>query len=314
MRYPLDPELAAAVAMMPPVDITDLAAARSAQAAELAAALPTADTRGVAVHETHAPGHDGAPDVPLRVYRPLGVPGPLPALYSLHGGGFVLGSPDVDHDTNLHFCRTLPAVVVSADYRLAPEHPYPAALYDAYAGLRWTAAHVAQLYAAPGRIGVWGDSAGGGLAAAIALLARDEGGPPIRHLHLHSPALDDRLATPSAVRFTDTPVWHRRNAQLSWDAYLGRGVPGTPGVPAYAAPARATELRGLPPTFIAVMEFDPLRDEGVAFAAALQAAGVPVELRRYPGTFHGSAAVTHSAIAQRVTSEAVTALRTGLAP
>ncbi|KAB8166519.1 alpha/beta hydrolase fold domain-containing protein [Streptomyces sp. 3MP-14] len=313
MGYPLDPELAAAAAMLAEIDISDLPAARAAQAAELAAAMAAADERGVAVREVLAPGRSaGDPKVPLRIYRPEGAAGPLAAVYGVHGGGFVLGSFDVDHDLNLRFARELPAVVVAVDYRLAPEHPYPAPLDDVYAGWLWLAEHAEVLGVDPERLALWGDSAGAGLAAGAALLARDLGGPAARHLHLHSPALDDRLATGSARRFTDTPVWNRRNASLSWAAYLGSGVPGTTGVPAYAAPARATELAGLPPTFVAAMEFDPLRDEALAFAEALHAAGVPAQLRRYPGTFHGCAAVVHSGIGQRINDEGLAALAAGL--
>jgi acetyl esterase/lipase len=316
MRYAFDPELAAAVALIAEVDISDLAAARAAQAAELAAA-PAADESGVVVRDVLAPGlAQGAPKVPLRVYRPAApttAGPPLPAVYALHGGGFVLGSPQVDHDTHLRFCRELPAVVVAADYRLAPEHPYPAALDDCHAGLWWLAGNAAELGVDPARIGLWGDSAGAGLAAGLALLARDRGGPPIRCQHLQSPALDDRLTTPSARTFTDTPVWNRRNARLSWEAYLGPGVPGSPAVPPYAAPARATDLAGLPPACVAVMEFDPLRDEAVAYAEALRAAGVPVHLCLYRGTFHGAVGVTHAAVAQRILADARDALRAGLA-
>ena len=316
MRYALDPELAAAVALMAEVDLGDLGAARAAQAAELAAA-PAADESGVRVRDVRAPGlAQGAPEVPLRVYAPTAPtptpPGPLPAVYALHGGGFVLGSPQVDHDTHLRFCRELPAVVVSADYRLAPEHPYPAALDDCRAGLYWLAANAAGLGADPARIGLWGDSAGAGLAAGLALLTRDRGGPPIRCQHLQSPALDDRLATPSAREFTDTPVWNRRNARLSWEAYLGPGTAGSPAVSPYAAPARAADLAGLPPAYVAVMEFDPLRDEALAYAEALAAAGVPVQLRFYPGTFHGAVGVAHAPVARRILADAGTALRAGL--
>ncbi|MDT0268411.1 alpha/beta hydrolase [Streptomyces sp. DSM 44915] len=313
MGYPFDPELAAAAVMLADLDISDLAAARAAQAAELAAAMAEADERGVLVREVRVPGRaPGDPEVPLRIYRPADATGRLPAVYSVHGGGFVLGSLDVDHDLNLRFARELPAVVVAVDYRLAPEHPYPAPLDDVFAGLTWLTRHTAHLDVDQGRIALWGDSAGAGLAAGVALLLRDLGAPPPRHLHLHSPALDDRLATASARRFTDTPVWNRRNAALSWAAYLGAGVPGGAAVPAYAAPARAGQLTGLPPTFVAVMEFDPLRDEALAFAAALRAAGVPTEVRRYPGTFHGCAAIGHAGVGQRINADGLAALRVGL--
>lgn len=314
MRYRFDPELAAALPLMPEVDITDVEAARASQAGQLAARVAAADTTGVDVTEVRVPGPEGAPDVPLRLYRPLRAKGPLPAVYGIHGGGFVLGSPDVDHDWNLMLCRELEALVVSVDYRLAPEHPFPAPLEDCYAGLCRLAENAAEWGVRPDRIAVWGDSAGGALATGIALLARDRGGPAIRFQHLCSPALDDRLRTPSARLFTDTPVWNRRNARLSWEAYLGRGVRGTAGVSPYAAPARAgvLELSGLPPAYVSVMEFDPLRDEGVAYAHALRSAGVPVELRLFPGTFHGAWAVEHASVIRRATAEAVAVLRGAL--
>ncbi|MTE18745.1 alpha/beta hydrolase fold domain-containing protein [Streptomyces sp. TRM43335] len=314
MRHRFDPELAAALPMMPEVDILDLEAARAAQAEQLAAAVAAADTTGVEIEEVLVPGPAGAPKVRLRLHRPVGVAGPLPVVYGIHGGGFVLGSPDVDHDWNLMLCRELGALVVSVDYRLAPEHPFPAPLEDCYAGLCRLVANAGELGADPDRIVLWGDSAGAGLAAGLTLLARDRGGPPIRFQHLCSPALDDRLDTPSARLFTDTPVWNRRNARLSWEAYLGHGVPGTADVSPYAAPARAevVALSGLPPAYVSVMEFDPLRDEGVDYARALSAAGVPVELHLLPGTFHGAWAVEHAAVIRRATAEAVAVLRGAL--
>ncbi|GAA2443221.1 alpha/beta hydrolase [Streptomyces macrosporus] len=314
MRHRFDPELAAALPMMPEVDIADVDEARAAQAEQLAARVAAADATGVDVTEVRAPGPDGAPEVPLRLYRPRGARGPLPVVYGIHGGGFVVGSPDVDHDWNLTLCRDLTALVASVDYRLAPEHPFPAPLEDCYAGLCWLAENAAELDVLPDRIALWGDSAGAGLAAGLALLARDRGGPPIRFQHLCSPALDDRLETPSARRFVDTPVWNRRNARLSWDAYLGHGVRGTPGVSPYAAPARAEviELSGLPPAYISVMELDPLRDEGIDYARALLAAGVSVELHLIPGAFHGAWAVEHAAVVRRATAEAVAVLRGAL--
>jgi len=314
MRHRFDPELAAALALMPEVDISDVDEARAAQAEQLAAAVAAVDTTGADVAEVRAPGPDGAPEVPLRIYRPQGAAGPLPAVYGIHGGGFVLGSPDVDHAWNLMLCRELGALVVSVDYRLAPEHPFPAPLEDCYAGLCWLAKNTTELGVRPDRVALWGDSAGGGLAAGLALLARDRGGPAVCFQHLCSPALDDRLQTPSARLFTDTPVWNRRNARLSWEAYLGYGVPGTAGVSPYAAPARAgvIELSGLPPAYVSVMEFDPLRDEGIDYARALLAAGVPVELHLIPGTFHGAWAVEHAAVIRRATAEAVAVLRGAL--
>jgi acetyl esterase/lipase len=234
------------------------------------------------------------------------------AIYDVHGGGFLLGSIDMFDAHNLRLARELGVVVVTVDYRLAPEHPYPAPLEDCYAGLVWTAKNADALGIDPSRIAIHGESAGGGLCAGLALLARDRGGPSIAFQYLGVPELDDRLDTPSMQAFTDTPIWNRPNAVVSWDAYLGAGKRGTPDVPIYAAPARATDLTDLPPAYVSVMEFDPLRDEGIAYAQGLMHAGVSVELHAFPGTFHGSAMVEQAAVSRREADEALVVLRRGL--
>jgi acetyl esterase/lipase len=198
-------------------------------------------------------------------------------------------------------------VVVSVDYRLAPENPYPAGLEDCYAALQWTAAKASELGVDPARIAIGGSSAGGGLTAALALLARDRGGPAVKFQFLDIPELDDRLDTPSMTRFVDTPIWNQPNAVRSWRYYLG-------GQPAdqYAAPARAEDLTGLPPAYVAVCEFDPLRDEGLTYAHRLIQAGVPTELHHFPGTFHGSSMVQTAAVSKRMAAEGIDAIRRGL--
>jgi acetyl esterase len=213
---------------------------------------------------------------------------------------------------NLRLARELGVPVVTVDYRLAPEHPYPAGLEDCYAGLVWVAKNADALGIDPDRIAIHGESAGGGLCAALALLARDRGGPSIAFQYLGVPELDDRLDTPSMRAFTDTPIWNRPNAIFSWDSYLGAGKRGGADVPIYAAPARATDLTGLPPAYVSVMEFDPLRDEGIAYAQALMHAGVSVELHAFPGTFHGSSLVEQAAVSRREADEALTVLRRAL--
>lgn len=312
MSYAFDPELAAAIPMMPSANVADLIAAREEANGFLAAAKEQADTTGVEVGELLVPGPEGAPDVRLVTYRPEGVAGPLPVVYDIHGGGFILANPDLDHMTNLAFARELGAFVVSVDYRLAPEHPFPAPLEDCYAGLVWVAEHAEELGLDADRIVVHGASAGGGLAAATALLSRDRGGPALRFQYLGIPEVDDRLDTPSMRAYVDTPLWNRPNAVGSWNAYLGDGVPGTDGVSPYAAPARAKDLSGLPPAYISVMQFDPLRDEGIAYAQSLLAAGIPCELHLFPGTFHGSAMVAHAEVSQREAAEAIAVLRRAL--
>jgi acetyl esterase len=310
VTYAFDPELAAAVAMLPQFDATDIPAAR-ARMAEMLAAQEEPDGSGVQVREELVPGPDGAADVGLRIYTPDRLQAPA-AVYDVHGGGFILGTGDTDHARNLQLARELGVVVVSVDYRLAPEYPFPGPLEDCYAGLVWTAKNADALGVDLDRIAIHGVSAGGGLCAGLALLARDRGGPAIAFQYLGMPEIDDRLDTPSMRTFTDTPLWNRPNAVVSWDAYLGAGTRGTAGVSAYAAPARATDLTGLPPAYVSAMQFDPLRDEDIAYAQALLHAGVAVELHVFPGTFHGSGVVAQAAVSRREAEEAVVVLRRGL--
>ncbi|TWG07751.1 alpha/beta hydrolase [Saccharopolyspora dendranthemae] len=303
----LDPELAAALPALPDLHIHDLDGARG-RMAELAARAAPADTTGVDIAEHEVPGVEG---VAVRAFRPSGAPDPLPAVLLLHGGGFVMGGMDSLTAQAVNLCSRLPAVVVVVDYRLAPEHPYPAALRDCESALRWTASGADRLGVDPARLAVHGMSAGGGLAAALTLLVRDRGGPPVRFQVLDAPEVDDRVETRSARTFGDTPLWNHSDAVLSWQHYL-RGWSGD--VPAHAAPARADDLSGLPPAYLAVYENDPLRDEGLAYASALLRAGVSVELHLFPGTFHRSAVIAGAAVSQRQEAETLEALRRALHP
>lgn len=310
--YRFDPDLAPVISLLPEVDLSDVDAARRALET-LAAGFPPVDRSGVEVTDRLVPGPADHRQLAVRVYRPVSAERPAPAVVYLHGGGFVLGSVALEDGAGVGLCRELKAVVVSVEYRLAPEHPYPAGLEDAYAALVWLHEAAAELGVDPDRVAVAGQSAGGGLAAAVALLVRDRGGPPLCFQLLGIPELDDRLETPSMQMFTDTPLWNRPAAERSWALYLGSD-PGADDVPVYAAPARATDLGGLPPAYVSVMEFDPLRDEGLAYANALLQAGVGVELHLFPGAFHGAAAVTGSAVARRQQADIVEALRRGLRP
>jgi acetyl esterase/lipase len=204
----------------------------------------------------------------------------------------------------------LDAIVVSVEYRLAPEHPFPAGIDDCYAALRWTAANAAELGIDPARLAIAGQSAGGGLAAGTALMARDRGGPALCFQLLEIPELDDRLDTPSMLAFQDTPLWNRPNAVWSWKHYLGPKHAGEPSP--YAAPARAKDLSGLPPAYVSTMEFDPLRDEGIQYALRMLQAGVSVELHSYPGTFHGSGLIAGAKVSERGARESLDALRRAL--
>jgi acetyl esterase/lipase len=197
----------------------------------------------------------------------------------------------------------LGVVVASVDYRLAPEHPYPAGLDDCYATLTWLSS---QDGIDPSRIAVFGNSAGGGLSAALALRARDNGGPALCFQFLGIPDLDDRMETPSMRDYVDTPMWNRPSAELSWEWYLGED---RSDVPPYASPGRATDLAGLPPTYVSVAQFDPLRDEGIAYAQRLAHADVPVELHMYAGTFHGSMLATGAWVSARQNRESIVVMR-----
>ncbi|NYD35098.1 alpha/beta hydrolase [Actinomycetospora corticicola] len=300
-----DPDLAAALPALPDLHIADLAVAR-ARMQEVAARTPPPPPG--AVVEESAPGPDG----PVRVLLarpPVPTTGAAPGVLVLHGGGFVMGSADMSATLAAGLADALGAVVAVPDYRLAPEHPYPAALDDCAAALDWLAARPD---VDPARVALHGMSAGGGLAAALTLRARDEGGPAVCFQVLDAPEVDDRLDTPSMRAFVDTPLWSRPDAERSWQHYL-RGLDGGE-VPVHAAPARATDLTGLPPAYVVVYENDPLRDEGLAYASGLLAAGVSVELHLFPGTFHRSVILAGAAVSQRQAAETVAALRGGLRP
>lgn len=297
----MDPELEAFLPLFPRADLTDPVADRKTLA-ELAAAIPPPDTADMEVEDTVVPAD---PDVPVRIYRPHLAEG---AIVWLHGGGFVLGDLNTEHPWAARLAGLSGTMVISVGYRLAPEHPFPAALDDAYAALLWTADHADGLGIDPGRIAVGGHSAGGNLATAVALRARDRHGPTIRFQLLNQPGLDDRQETWSQRHFTDTPWWKRETAFTSWRHYLGSAV-ATP----YAAPARATDLSGLPPAYIATAEFDPNRDEGIAYALRLLQASVPVELHQWPGIFHGSQAILSAEVSQRQNAEIAAVLRRALA-
>ncbi|WP_043732406.1 alpha/beta hydrolase [Kutzneria sp. 744] len=307
MAYAIDPELLPWLEMLPSGDFTDPVEAREQFRRVVAGRAAYETSTPVSIEEKLIPGPDGAPDVRIRVYTPTGRPAPRPGYLSIHGGGFVIGDLDMDEAGSLAVADEIGAVVVSVDYRLAPEHPYPAGIEDCYAALAWTAANAADLGIDPDRLAIGGGSAGGGLSAGLALLARDRGGPAICFQYLGIPELDDRLDTPSMTQFVDTPMWNRPRAVISWDAYLG-------GRPAdqYASPARAEDLSGLPPAYVSVCEFDPLRDEGLIYAHRLIQAGVPTEVHHYPGTFHGSGLVESATVSRRMAAEMLDALRRGL--
>jgi acetyl esterase/lipase len=203
----------------------------------------------------------------------------------MHGGGYVIGTFDMDDPLFDNLCPKLGLVGVSVEYRLAPETPYPGPLEDCYRGLQWTYDHAEELGIDRHRIGVGGVSAGGGLAAALALLARDRGEVPVAFQLLDCPMLDDRQTTASSQQ-DGLPVWSRESNAFGWRSYLG-DLYGDDDVPYTAAPARAEDLSGLPPAFVSVGSVDGFLDEDVDYAVRLNRAGVPTELHVYPGACHG---------------------------
>ncbi|WNM36534.1 alpha/beta hydrolase [Streptomyces sp. Li-HN-5-11] len=248
--------------------------------------------------ERSVPGPAGAPDVSLLVCRPTAASTGSGALYWIHGGGMFIGDSRSGLQFMLELAEQFSLAVISVDYRLAPENPHPAPVEDCYAGLLWTVEHAGELGVDPGRIVVGGVSAGGGLAAAVTLLARDRGGPALLGQLLLCPMLDDRNDTPSALQMAGHGVWDRTANDTGWTALLGEAR-GGPDVSPYAAPARATDLSGLPPAFIDVGSAETFRDEDVAYAARIWQAGGRAELHVWPGGFHGfDGLAPHAAVSQ----------------
>jgi len=232
------------------------------------------------VEDRTVPGPAG--EIPVRLYRPEG--GTPPLLVYFHGGGWVLGSLE-SHDSTLRdLCNASGCAILAVDYRLAPEHRFPAAVDDCWAATAWAAANAAALGADPGRIAVGGDSAGGNLTAVVAQLARDRGGVPLRFQLLIYPATDAATDTPSYHENAKGYFLELDDMRWFYDHYLG---PDGDRSDPRASPLRTTDLRGLPPALVITAEFDPLRDEGEAYAERLRAAGVPVTLTRYDGMIHG---------------------------
>ncbi|MGD8339668.1 MAG: alpha/beta hydrolase, partial [Gammaproteobacteria bacterium] len=267
-------------------DLSDIPGTRAMVDGMLAAVNAEAPPiPGVEVTDLTAPQPEADSDIAVRVYRPSDVAEPLPALLWMHPGGFVIGSIEMDDQMARQTARDVGCVIVSLNYRLAPEHPYPEPLEDCYAVLQWLGSNAQTLGIDIDRIAIGGASAGGGLAAGLALLSRDRGGVAPMFQLLIYPALDDTNIEPVSDTVPENLFWTRENNRIGWNAYLG-GKEGTADVSEYAAPARATDLKNLPDTFIAVGTADMLMFENIAYAERLSAAGSTVELRVYPGAFH----------------------------
>ena len=244
---------------------------------------------------------DEAKGVVVRVHRSVGAKGALPCVYSIHGGGYILGSYNMDDAKFDRWCPKYGIVGVSVEYRLSPETPYPGPLEDCYAGLKWTYNHAEELGIDRGKIGITGVSAGGGLCAALALLARDRGEVPLQFQLLDCPMLDDRQITPSS-QLDDLVIWSRESNSFGWQCYLG-DLYGSDDVPYTASPARAEDLSCLPDAYVCIGGADGFRDEDITYAMRMYGAGVPTELHVYPGVPHGVALFAHLEIAQRYSAD-----------
>lgn len=313
-----DPELVVALQAFPVGDSLawdDLPAVREF-GRQMFEALATnfPDSPHVMKEDRLVPGPEGAPEVPVRVYRPAASTGTLPGLLWIHGGGYVLGSIQQDDLLMQHIVEVVGCLALSVEYRLAPEYPFPAPVEDCYAALKWMASHAAELGVDPARIAVGGASAGGGLAAGLVLLACNRGEVPVAFQLLIYPMIDDRDTTRSSEAFADAPIWNRQSNRNGWRAYVGDAAGGADVSP-YAAAARATDLSKLPPTYIAVGSAEVFLDEDVEYALRLTHAGVPVELHVYPRAFHGwDAFAPTSAVAQRFAADRDQALKRALYP
>ncbi len=286
-RHLVDPELRATLDNWPAAART--VAALQVRRAALSRVLPAPATYALADVEMErrlVPGPHGAPDVHVILHRPATVSGPLPVYLHMHGGGYVFGCAEMCSPANVRLAAEVQCLVASVDYRLAPDTVAPGSVEDCYAVLRWLHEQADTLGIDRQRIAIGGESAGGGLAAALALLARDRGDYAICFQMLLSPMLDDRSAVDSCDPHVGEFVWTQAENAFGWRCLLGQ-EPGLDNVRSYAAAARAEDVSKLPPTYLAVGALDLFRDEGVTYAMRLLRAGVPVELHVIPGAYHG---------------------------
>lgn len=310
-RHMIDSELLPVLAMFPLIDFdaVGLDAVREGTQASIAA-LPRPDLP-VTVEEVTIPAGDHGPAMRALLLTPRKIDRPCAAILHIHGGGYVLGNPEISLPSLMNTAVELGCIILSPDYRLAPETRFPGAVEDCHAALGWLHDQAGSLGIDAARIAVMGESAGGGLAAALALLARDRGAYPLAFQLLDAPMIDDRTCVREPHPFTGEFVFNVRANRFGWQALLG-AEPGSPDVSPYAAAARATDLAGLPPTFIAVGALDLFVEEDVDYALRLGRAGVPVELHVYPGCFHGFGMAQDAVITKQAVQHKYDALRRAL--
>ncbi len=313
-KHLVDPELLPALEYMPPFDLSlvTLPQMRGMMAEMLKQQQAAAPPSDVTVEERHVPGPAGAPDVRVLIYSPPGATGAKPGYFHIHGGGYVMGVPEMMEASNKAVAAEIGCVVCSVDYRLAPDTPHPGPVEDCYAALKWFHANAAALGVDPNRIAIGGESAGGGLSAALGLLARDRGEVPLVFQLLIYPMLDDRTVTRAEPHaFAGQFIWDAKSNHFGWHSLLGH-APGAEGVSHYAAASRAESVAGLPPTFVSVGALDIFLDEDIDYAKSLLAAGVPTELHVYPGAYHGFDVAFDADVTRRFRRDAVEALKRAL--
>ena len=306
----VDPELAAILDQIPRVKLTE-EIVKQVRAMDQTQKFPNLPTfPGIEVTECFVPGPEGAPEVRVLLYQPIKVAGP--ALLWMHGGGYIMGSPEQEDLMVKNMVSAIGCMAVSVDYRLAPETRYPGPVEDCYAALKWLHTHASELGVDPTRIAIAGSSAGGGLAAALGLLARDRREIPLAFQLLMAPMLDDRTCTLAEPHpYTGEFIWTREANCFGWTSLLGH-EPGVPGVSPYAAPARAEHLEGLPPTLINVGALDLFLEEDLEYARRLTRAGVPTEFHLYPGAYHGFRMVADAQVTQTAARDQLAAMKRAL--
>lgn len=271
--------------------------------------VPPPPPDDVVVEERWTPGRNDMPPVRLVIYAPAGKRSNRSVLLHTHGGGYLVGKPELSDARLRSIVAELGCVIVSVDYRLPPEHPHPAPIEDCYTGLKWLHDNAKALGVNENKIAIGGESAGGGLAAALTLLARDRGEVPIVFQLLIYPMLDDRTCVEESPNaHTGEFIWPRDANTLGWQCLLGKN-PGASEASPYAVPARATSLNGLPPTFIAVGALDLFLEENIAYAQRLLKAGIATELHVYPGAYHAFDMMATAAVAQQFGRDFRSALR-----
>lgn len=312
-RHLVDPELVAILdqILAPALTAETL---RQIRAMSSRASADLLQFAALSVSERFIPGPEGAPDVRVLVYLPTSVQGAVPALLWLHGGGYIMGSADAEDLMVKSIVSEIGCTVVSVDYRLSPETPHPGPVEDCYAALKWLSTHADELGIDPQRIAVGGSSAGGGLAAALALLARDRGEFPLVFQFLLAPMLDDRTCTLAKPHpYTGEFIWTPEANRFGWTSLLGQ-EPGGTDVSPYAAAARAEHLENLPATFLNVGALDLFLEEDLEYARRLMRAGVPTELHVYPGAYHGFRMVADAQVTQTAQRDQFTALKRAFDP